>query len=392
MKIKQQPTDFQVEELTDLGPAGSGPFVLYRLDKEGWTTPDAIQVIQRRWRIDKQRISCAGLKDRHASTTQYISIFRGPQRNLTHQRIRVTYLGQTPEPYTAKFLKGNRFRLTIRDLSPPQVETAVAALDEVVRGGVPNYFDDQRFSSVGGGGEFMARALLEGRHEDALRLALTSSYEFDRAAQKKEKAILRAHWGDWSKCKELLDKSHARNLVDYLQADPQDFRGALERFRPELRGLLLSAYQSHLWNRMLAAWLQEHLRPEQIFMVPLRLGGVPFHQNLDDSQRSELGDLRLPLPSAHVHLDDSDHRKALLDKVLADEGVRLEQFRLQGFRKMFFSRGDRSALSLPANVSHDIGQDELRPKKQKLVLGFDLQPGSYATLIVKRICVSEPGA
>lgn len=385
MKIKQQPTDFQVEELTDLVPDDSGPFALYRLDKEGWTTPDAIQVIQRRWRIDRQRISYAGLKDRHASTSQYISIFRGPQRNLTHQRIRVTYLGQAPEPFTAQFLKGNRFRLTIRDLSPPQIETAVAALEEVGRDGVPNYFDDQRFGSVSTGGEFMARALLEGRHEDALRLALTSAYEFDRRAQKREKAILRAHWGDWAKCKELLDRSHARSLVDYLQGHPEDFRGAIERFRPELRGLFLSAYQSHLWNRMLAAWLQEFLGPEQIVMVSLRLGDAPFHRNLDEIQRSELGELRLPLPSARVHLEDGDPRKTLLDKVLADEGVRLEQFRLQGFRKMFFSRGDRSALSLPANVSHEVGQDELRPKKQKLELGFDLQPGSYATLIVKRI-------
>src|SRR2546425_8917597 len=33
---------------------------------------------------------------------------------------------------------------------------------------------------------------------------------------------------------------------------PTDFKGALERLRPELRGLYLSAYQSYLWNRMLA--------------------------------------------------------------------------------------------------------------------------------------------
>ena len=48
MKVKQQPEDFQVEERTDMAP-GEGPFALYRLEKRGWTTPDALQVVRRRW-------------------------------------------------------------------------------------------------------------------------------------------------------------------------------------------------------------------------------------------------------------------------------------------------------------------------------------------------------
>src|SRR5581483_763707 len=160
--------------------------------------------------------------------------------------------------------------------------------------GVPNYFDDQRFGSVaGGGGEFIARLLVKGRFEEALRLALTAPYEYDRAAQKEEKRLVTEHWGDWQLLKDALPRSHARSLVDYLRVHPGDFRGAVARLRPELRGLYLSAYQSHLWNRMLALWLRMRLRPEQLCPVELRLGVVPFHQNVDAQQLHELNTLKL---------------------------------------------------------------------------------------------------
>src|SRR4051812_27815586 len=48
MKVKQQPEDFQVEELTDVAPTGHGPFALYRLEKRSWSTPDALSAIRRR--------------------------------------------------------------------------------------------------------------------------------------------------------------------------------------------------------------------------------------------------------------------------------------------------------------------------------------------------------
>src|SRR6185369_14992501 len=87
MKLKQQPEDFRVEELTDAAGGGAGPFALYRLDKTGWTTPDALDAVRRRWQLDRRRVSYGGLKDRHAATSQHVTVFRGPKRNLSHERI-----------------------------------------------------------------------------------------------------------------------------------------------------------------------------------------------------------------------------------------------------------------------------------------------------------------
>src|SRR6476660_2281477 len=100
MKLKQRPDDFQVEELPSVEPATAGPFAFYRLEKRGWTTPDALAAIRRRWQLDHRRLSYGGLKDRHALTVQYLTIFHGPQRNLTHHQIHLEYLGQRPAPYT----------------------------------------------------------------------------------------------------------------------------------------------------------------------------------------------------------------------------------------------------------------------------------------------------
>jgi tRNA pseudouridine13 synthase len=385
MKVKQLPEDFQVEELTDLVPTGSGPFALYRLEKRGWTTPDALRVIRQRWQLDRRRLSYGGLKDRHARTVQHLTILHGPRRQLSQEGITLKYLGQVAEPFTSRAIRANRFQIVLRSLSEQEATHAVEALEEVRRQGVPNYFDDQRFGSVSRGGDFVGRAMIQGRYEDALRLALASPYEHDRAAQKKEKAILRQHWGDWPACKALLPRGHSRSLVSYLADHPTDFRGTLERVRPELQGLYLSAYQSHLWNRMLARWLRDHCRPEQLVHLPLRLGEVPAYRELDDEQFRELAALQLPLPSARTKLDPADPRTLLLEAVLGEEGLRPEQLKLKGSRKPFFSKGERAALCLPAGLQWQAEIDELHPGRSKLRLTFELARGCYATLIIKRL-------
>jgi tRNA pseudouridine13 synthase len=385
MKLKQHPEDFQVEELTDVTPTAAGPYAFYRLEKRSWTTPDALAAVRRRWKLEVRRLSYGGLKDRHAQTVQYLTILRGPQRRLTQQGFSVQYLGQVERPYSARDLRANRFRLTLRAMNGPELAAALQALAEVRREGVANYFDDQRFGSVLGHGEFVARSMVLGHYEQALRQALAAPYEYDRAPQKKEKALLRAHWGDWAALREQLPCGHARSLVDYLTHHPDDYRGALARLRPELRGLYLSAFQSHLWNRMLARWLRARLRPEQLIAVRLRSGEVPMHRGLDEGQLAELAAVQLPLPSPRLTITEDDPRVALMDAVLAKEGIEREQLKLKAFPEVFFSKGERAALCIPRGLHHETGQDERNAGRQKLVLAFELPRGSYATLIVKRL-------
>ena len=110
-----------------------------------------------------------------------------------------------------------------------------------------------------------------------------------------------------------------------------------------------------------------------------------MHQDLDEELYRKLAALELPLPTARTRLDPLDPRSALLETVLAEEGLRPEQLKLKGSRKMFFSRGERAALCLPTGLTTQAEPDELHPGRSKLLLAFELPRGCYATLIVKRI-------
>jgi tRNA pseudouridine13 synthase len=386
MKLKQQPDDFQVEEVTDMIPTDSGPFGLYRLEKTGWSTPDALATVRRAWRIEPRRLAYGGLKDRHARTVQYLTIFHGPSRGLHRPAITVSYLGQVSQAYDSHAIRCNRFRLTLRDLNDAGRELAESRVDSVRRNGVPNYFDDQRFGSVARvGEEFVGRQLVRGRFEEALRLALLAPYEFDRGPVKREKQLLAAHWGDWVKCVEVLPRSHSRSLADYLRVHPGDFRGAVVRLRPELRGLYLSVYQSHLWNRMLARWLREQCQPDQLREVELRLGPVPFPSELNEIQRETLAKLNLPLPSARLKMEATDPLASLVHGVLAEEGMTLSDMQVRGVRELFFSRGERTAMCVPGDLTAEFAADELHRDRHKLILAFELPRGCYATMVVKAL-------
>ena len=385
MKLKQQPEDFRVEEVTDAQPGDAGEFALYRLDKSGWTTPDALNAIRRRWQIDGQRLSYGGLKDRHAATSQYFTIYRGPQQNLTVDKIAVSYLGRRPEPFTSADIRANRFTIVLRSLSAQDVDRAESALEEVARVGLPNYFDDQRFGSVGDEREFVAKAMVLGNFDQALWLALAAPYEFDRAEGKREKQLLRDGWGKWAELKAALPKGHARSLVDYLATHPTDLMGAVARLRPDLQGLYLSAFQSYLWNRMLGAWLTRHFGPENLTSMDLKLGRVPAPLRVPDEKRAEWEGLVLPLPSARLKPDPNATWSAIVEDVLKEEGLTLSELKIKGLQKPFFSRGDRAGCIRPAGLESLGENDEKHRTRKKLTLNFELPRGSYATMLVKRV-------
>lgn len=90
--------------------------------------------------------------------------------------------------------------------------------------GVPNYFDDQRFGSLGQSGEFIAVPWCRGDYERALWLALADPNEHDRPEDRKEKQLLRDRWGDWLGLKTDMPRGSRRSIVTFLVDHPTDFR------------------------------------------------------------------------------------------------------------------------------------------------------------------------
>ena len=383
-KIKQIPEDFSVEELTETVPLNHGDFSLYLLKKKGSTTPDALLRIQKAWKLDSRHMSFGGLKDKHASTTQFFSIKNGPQKNLDLSDIVVKYLGAISSPYDASHLAGNRFGIIIRNINSDQAKKTDNIVQSLPGNGVPNYFDDQRFGSIPSlKTEFIAKKMVLGDFEQALKIALTSPYTHDNKMAKKEKAILIQKWGDWVGLKNLLPRGHSRTLVEYLSFNPHDFKGAAERLRPELGGMYVTAYQSHLWNNILAEWINFNFIGQELYLIKLKLGFYPVVRSASLSNIKIMEEAFIPLPSSRLKMQENDPFFNIINRVMSREGLTLDEMKISGSRNLFFSKGERKAFYFPKNIGYEVFDDQLNRGKKAVRIGFELPKGAYATLLIK---------
>jgi tRNA pseudouridine13 synthase len=384
MKLKRLPEDFHVEELTTARASDQGRYTLYRLTKRGLGTIEAVEAICRRWNIASRQVSYGGLKDRHAVTVQYLTIVEGPRRCIKETSFELEPVGRLAYPYTPQHFRGNRFVIVVRDLSREHAALATAQLELAASDGLPNYFDDQRFGSVGVSSQFIGHAWLSGDHEAALRLALAEPNPFDRSGVKAQKALVREYWGRWAEAKARLDRSSTRSIVTYLVDHPTDFRGAFARLKRELRSLYFSAFQSHLWNLMLSRLIERNTRADQRTMVDLKVGMLVFPHGLEPAQRSHLAATSLPLPSARTPMPERDLGEIISD-VLSPFQMTWRDLRVRHLNDVFLSKGSRAAMVLPQALEVLRRDDELHPGRYALRLAFELGKGSYATILIKRI-------
>ncbi|MEZ6066890.1 MAG: tRNA pseudouridine(13) synthase TruD [Planctomycetaceae bacterium] len=387
MKVKRLPEDFCVEELSGVEPADVGRYALYRLRKTSVTTLDAVAEIQRRLKLSRQQLSWGGLKDRHAVTTQFLTIDGGPSRGFVQGQWKLEYLGRTSAPFGPADILGNRFQLRLRSLESEEIEFAQRELPLIARNGLANYFDDQRFGSRAETGVFVAEPWLRGDYESALKLAFAEPYFGDHAREKQQKTLLTRHWGDWAKCQELLARSHRRSIVTFLNDRPGDYRGAWQRVNADLRSLYLAAFQSHLWNQILSRVIVDVSAGATGRPVELATGEHAGIGELDDAQRTRLRALSIPLPSARLKAEEiaDEWLRTQIESTLAQLGWTLPELKVKHTRDSFFSKGERAAIIQPAGLDWEVADDELHVGRQRLDLTFELPRGSYATMLVKRI-------
>ncbi|MHC4931163.1 MAG: tRNA pseudouridine(13) synthase TruD [Planctomycetota bacterium] len=365
MKIKQSPDDFRVEEVTRLVPGAEGIHSLYRLEKSGIDTRQALRIVERDWSLRRGDVQFAGLKDRYGVTGQVVSIRKGPARNFRGRGLKLNFLGRSPRPAARGTIERNRFRIVLRHLRRGDCERVGARARAAARHGFPDYFDDQRFGSVRGtAGGFIARALLRGEPERALRLAIASPARKDRSQVKRRRRLLRERWGEWRELAKALEPSLERRVCERLEQGDA-FDEAYGELDPALRSLHLAAYQAHLFNECLRRSVGD---------------GGPSHPGLAGAYRfyrgdpGEVGELRLPLASH----DAEPH--AVLDALLQEEGIDRETLASLPFRS-----GSRSAIVVPTELEvTDAENDELNRDRMKLTLRFALRSGSYATMLIKR--------
>lgn len=383
MRLKSQPEDFQVEEQIGRAPS-RGRFALYRLEKRGLGTLEAVAAVGRRWQIPPRAFSYGGLKDRHAVTVQWVCIEDGPRRGLTQTNFDLHYIGQTDRPLESADITANRFQITLRDLSDADASRAAARLRAVERDGALNYFDRQRFGSLGASGEYIARPWCERNYERAVWLALADPRAGDRPDDHRGKEAVRQRWGEWQALAAEFRPGPQQAVLEHLARSGGNFRSAIACFPVAWRRLWIGAFESHLWNRALAALVRQACRPEQLRDATIGPDTLPLFRDLEENQRTTLGEVQLPYPSARNRSADSPWIP-LLEETVAREGLSLRQLKIDYPRDSFFSKGSRPAVYRPAAAECETAADESAPQRTKLLLRFTLPPGSYATMLIRAI-------
>lgn len=254
---KSTPSDFQVDEVLGIDPDGDGEHWLLRIEKTGTNTDELCSLLEKACALGSADVGISGMKDRHAVTTQWISLRTPLPIETIDQALHEFNQQQQADSLTngdAKRLtlleshrhgrklrrgthQGNDFVIVLREVSarPGAEFSLVAAVEariaELIQHGFPNYIGPQRF---GRGGQNLVRAQQwfrqprkrTSRQQRSLWLSAARSEVFNRVCS------ARVTNGTWQSLlpgePAALDGSHS--FFDSDTASAEDLSARLESF------------------------------------------------------------------------------------------------------------------------------------------------------------------
>lgn len=217
-RIRDTPEDFRVDELPSFVASGEGEHLLLTVRKRGQNTAHVAHRLAQWAGVGEQAIGYAGLKDRHALTTQRFSVHL-PRRTapdpaaLESDDLQVLEAHWHARKLQRGALAGNRFGLVLREVVGDRAAIE-ARLQAITARGVPNYFGEQRFGREGGNvsaalAMFANPASARRMRRDRRSLLLSAA----RSALFNRVLAARVAQGDWDSGLEgevwMLDGSHS---------------------------------------------------------------------------------------------------------------------------------------------------------------------------------------
>jgi tRNA pseudouridine13 synthase len=190
--IRQNPEDFIVQEQLGFTPSGEGEHVFLQIEKRGENTDFVVGELARFAGVAKRDVGFAGLKDKHAITTQWMSIWL-PGRDMPDwesfapSSIKILNIGRHARKLKRGALLGNDFTIRVRGLQGEQSKIP-QRLEQIKQHGVANFFGEQRFGYQGRNIE-NALALFKGakvkRQQRSIYLSAARSYLFNQILSKR---------------------------------------------------------------------------------------------------------------------------------------------------------------------------------------------------------------
>jgi tRNA pseudouridine13 synthase len=258
-KIRARAEDFQVEEVPVYAPEGRGEHLFVRFRKTDLNTPEAVRRIAQALGGDPREAGWAGLKDRHAVTTQWASFFKAdPARalGLDLPGIQVLEAALHPHKIRTGHLRANRFAIRVRG-AQADVATASQLLEQLAADGAPNYYGEQRFGREQSNLERARRWLLQGgppprdRFQRKLLASVLQSELFNRwlAARVRAGALGRPIAGD------LMRKEDTGGV--FVATDPELEAPRMQRWEISPTGPMFGAKMR--WPEAEALRIEEEL-------------------------------------------------------------------------------------------------------------------------------------
>jgi tRNA pseudouridine13 synthase len=150
-RIRARDEDFEVEEVPSYEPCGTGDHLYLWIEKRGVAPEFFARTVAQRLGTHPGNVGTAGLKDRHAVTRQWVSVPKECEANvakLDGDGIRVLKTGRHTNKLKPGHLRGNRFRILVRDAD--RAVDVNAVLERIRANGLPNFYGPQRFGRDGG--------------------------------------------------------------------------------------------------------------------------------------------------------------------------------------------------------------------------------------------------
>lgn len=157
-QLKSVPEDFRVEEVLDVSDLipGEGEHLCLCLEKKGDNTEFVARQLAKMAGCRGFDVGFCGLKDRHAVTSQWFSLYRPGMESSDDDFIRevagnwrVLGSGRAPRKLRRGEHSANRFAIVLRNVEGSKAEID-EALNRLGEQGAPNYFGPQRFGRDGG--------------------------------------------------------------------------------------------------------------------------------------------------------------------------------------------------------------------------------------------------
>lgn len=140
---------FFVEEIPLYPFSGTGNYLILKIKKMDMSTWKLITVLAKATGLQERDIGYAGLKDKNATTIQYISLPKKYEKelnkNLTTEKIEVLERTYNKAPIKIGHLKGNRFSIILHNINENDAKFFNTTAKMMQTKGIPNYYGYQRF-------------------------------------------------------------------------------------------------------------------------------------------------------------------------------------------------------------------------------------------------------